>query len=578
MKKVFLTLSLMLALLFFASCGGSSKNDNSTGDTEPSDTEPSGDTGTNTDPADSGSESECGNRNVDEGEVCDGNAKACNEINPNYAGFASCKADCTGWDESTCTGNGNDSGDTNPGGDTGADTGADSGDDTGENTGYTCDDIASNTGTATGSETVGTPVDTDFKRFVADDNPYNPAFVTVDDLDNDGHLDMIVCQYGPSSNLKMTGRIDIYWGTGKINQWTRQQLNICGDIKFPHPVKVADLNGDGIKDIVVPGGFLACSANPLSGGNCGVLFWLEGTGNKNQWKRHDIVKMGYDHFFFDVSLVDIDGDGIDDILTNAELKTAALIGSGTQDEKLMWFKGTKTPDRFDTTPTIISDGNGGPFPRFVDINGDGKKDIALAQYFNDKISENGSFIWFEQTNDINNWTKHIIDNESGESFMLEIIDDLCGDGVRRAVGVNHVNTTDNKNGPKEGVFVFDIPSDPTQKWPKKDIATDIKSRKSPMTGPQAAPGLFGYGDITGNGLIDLVVSGDGDSRVFWFEQTESCNFVQHTLDGKVESSVGSTPFGQAGGMKIVDLDGDGKNEIIVTTYESSKLYIYQYNK
>lgn len=582
MKKVFLTLPLLvLALLFFASCGGDSTTETQVGDTESSDTEKPGNTDTNTDTTDSGSDSECGNNIVEDGEICDGDAKACNEINPNYAGFASCKADCTGYDESTCTGNGNDSGDTNPGGDTGTDTGADTDANTGENTGYTCEDIASNTGTATGSEDVATPVDTDFKRFVADSNPMNPAFVTVDDLDEDGKLDMIVCQYGASTNLSMTGRIDIYWGTGKVNQWTRQQLNICGDIKFPHPVKVADLNGDGIKDIVVPGGFLACSANPMAGGDCGVLFWLEGTGNKNQWKRHDIVKMGYDHFFFDVSLVDIDGDGIDDILTNAELKTAGVLGiGGSQDEKLMWFKGTKTPDRFDTTPTIISDGNGGPFPKFVDINGDGKKDIALAQYFNDNIATEGSFLWFEQVDAKNNqWTKHIIDNESGESFMLEIIDDLCGDGVRRAVGVNHVNTTDNKNGPKEGVFIFDIPANPTQPWPKRNVATDIKSRKSPMTGPQAAPGLFGYGDITGNGLIDLVVSGDGDSRVFWFEQTESCNFVQHTLDGKAGASINSSgSFGQAGGMKIVDLDGDGKNEVIVTLYEDNKLYIYKYNK
>ena len=546
MKKMFWTMPLMiLALMFMASCGGSDKKPVTPDqpDTEAVDT----DTDTDTD---SGS-TNCGNRIVDEGEVCDGGAKDCKEINPNYTGFAYCKADCTGYDESTCTGGQNpdpaDSGDTTPG---------------------------DNTDSDTGDTTPGPVGDIEFERITADDNPYNPAFVTVDDLDEDGHLDMIVCQYGPSTNLQMKGRIDIYWGTGILNQWTREELNIGGDIKFPHPVKVADLNGDGVKDIVVPGGFLACSANPLVG-NCGTLFWLEGiAGQKNKWTRHDLITKN-DHFFFDVSIVDIDGDGIDDILTNAELKTASLFGSGDQDEQLMWFKGTDTADRFETTPRVIADGNGGPFPRFVDINGDGKKDIALAQYFNDNITTEGSFLWFEQTNDINNWTKHIIDNESGESFMLEVIDDLCGDGVRRAVGVNHVNTSDNPSGPKEGVFVFDIPENPTEKWPKKNISSGIQSRKSPSTAPQGAPGLFGYGDITGNGLTDLVVSGDGDSRVFWFEQTSSCNFVQHVLDGEVEASVGSTPFGQAGGMKIVDLDGDGKNEIIVTTYESSKLYIYK---
>ena len=542
MKKVFLALSLMLALLFFAGCGGSSKNDNSTGDTESSDTEPSGDTGTNTDPADSGSESECGNRNVDEGEVCDGNAKDCVEINPNYTGFAYCKTDCTGWDETTCVGN--DSGDTTPGGDTEPDTGADSGN----------DDIVGEI-----------PVDTNFIRITADDNPNKPAFVTVGDIDQDGYLDMVVAQYGGG----LSGNYDIYWGNGKLNQWTKETLNIGGNngISFPHPVKIADVNGDGINDIVSPSGFLACLVN------CGNIFWLEGTGTRNQWTKHEIVTDN-DHFFFDLSLVDIDGDGINDILTNASQK--AKIGGG-QDEKLMWFKGTTTADRFEKTANVISSGNGGPFPRFVDINGDGKKDIALAQFFNNNISTEGSFIWFEQI-DTENWTKHIIDNESGESFMLEIIDNLYNDGVRRAVGVNHVNSTANKNGPKEGVFIFDIPEDPTQPWPKKDISTDIKSR-NPLMGNQAAPGLFGYGDITGNGLIDLVVSGDGDSRVFWFEQNPAGTFTQRTLDGEAgASSSSSDPFGEAGGMQIVDLDGDGRNEIIVTTYEGNKLYIYKYTK
>ena len=550
MKKLFLTLPfLLLAILFFAGCGSDSNTETTTGDKDSSDTEKPGktdtDTDTNTDTTDSGSAQECGNNIVDDGEICDGNPKECKEINPNYAGFASCKADCTGWDESTCTGN--DSGDTNPGGDTGTDTGADTSDDS----------------------PYETPVDTNFKRYIADDDPNKPAFVTVDDLDGDGYKDMIVAQYGPS----LSGNYDIYWGTGKLDQWTKETLNIGGDngISFPHPVKVADVNGDGIKDIVSPSGFLACVVN------CGNIFWLEGTGTRNQWTKHEIVKDN-DHFFFDVSLVDIDGDGIDDILTNASQK--AKIGGG-QDEKLMWFKGTNTADRFEKTATVISSGNGGPFPRFVDINGDDKKDIAVAQFFNNNISTEGSFIWFEQIDVKNNeWTKHIIDNESGEGFMLEIIDDLYGDGVRRAVGVNHVNSADNASGPKEGVFIFDIPEDPTLPWTKKNIATDIKSRGSGFLGManQAAPGLFGYGDITGNGLIDFVVSGDGDSRVFWFEQNPAGTFTQHTLDGVAGASNGAGSFGQAGGMQIVDLDGDGKNEIIVTIYEGNKLYIYKYNK
>ena len=561
MKKRLLTFSLLiLALAFIVSCGDSKKtNDNSdTTADEPTDTTDATDPTDPTEPTDTVLVN-CGNHELDEGEVCDGNATECSTIDSGYTGgYAICNADCKGWNVSDCQGtpvNPEPTDPTNP---------TDPTDPTNPTEPTNPTDPTDPT-EPTEEITGEIPVDTNFIRITADDNPNKPAFVTVGDIDKDGKLDMVVAQYGPS----LSGNYDIYWGTGKLNQWTKETLNIGGDngISFPHPVKIADVNGDGINDIVSPSGFLACLTN------CGNIFWLEGTGTRNQWTKHEIIKNN-DHFFFDVSLVDIDGDGIDDILTNASQKKTL----GGQDERLMWLKGTDTADKFEKTARVISSGNGGPFPRFVDLNGDGKKDIALAQFFNSDITKNGSFIWFEQI-DTENWTKHIIDSESGESFMLEIIDDLYGDGVRRAVGVNHVNSADNANGPKEGVFVFDIPEDPTQPWTKTNIATDIKSRKSPMMGNQAAPGLFGYGDITGNGLIDLVVSGDGDSRVFWFEQNPAGTFTQHTLDGVAGASVNSAgSFGQAGGMQIVDLDGDGKNEIIVTLYEDSKLYIYKYNK
>lgn len=536
MKKTFLTIPLLiLALVFVVSCSDDSKESDSTDTTD--NTEPT-DTTTDTDPTDS-----------------------TNPTNPTEPTNPTDPTDPTNPTEPTePTDPTNPTDPTDPTNPT----------DPTEPTNPTDPTEPTN---PTDPEDIGgeIPVDTNFRRFTADNDPNKPAFVTVDDLDEDGLPDMIVAQYGPVS--KFSGNYDIYWGTGKLDQWTKETLNIGGNngISFPHPVKVADINGDGIKDIVSPSGFLACLVN------CGNIFWLEGTGTRNQWTKHEIVKNN-DHFFFDVSLVDIDGDGVDDILTNASQKKTVSLGNG-QDERLMWFKGSnETADRFEKTARVISSGNGGPFPRFVDLNGDGKKDIALAQYFNSNITTNGSFIWFEQTDNIENWTKHIIDNESGESFMLEIIDDLYGDGVRRAVGVNHVNTTDTPNGPKEGVFIFDIPADPTQPWTKKNIATDIKSR-NPLTGNQAAPGLFGYGDITGNGLIDLVVSGDGDSRVFWFEQNPAGTFTQHTLDGEAGATVNAADsFGQAGGMQIVDLDGDGKNEIIVTLYEGNKIYIYKYNK
>ena len=100
MKKVFTLFSLLVLLLFVVvSCGGSEKKQVKPDD--PTDPEVV-DTDTDTEPTDTASESNCGNRIVDEGESCDGNPVECSEINPAYTGYASCKADCAGWDISTC--------------------------------------------------------------------------------------------------------------------------------------------------------------------------------------------------------------------------------------------------------------------------------------------------------------------------------------------------------------------------------------------------------------------------------------------------------------------------------------------
>ena len=104
MKKTFsLFLILLIASLFLASCGGSERKPVKPSD--PSDTETVDDTDpTDTDPTDT--ISNCGNHELEAGEVCDGNAMECNTIDPSYTGgIATCNADCSGWDMSDCLGN-----------------------------------------------------------------------------------------------------------------------------------------------------------------------------------------------------------------------------------------------------------------------------------------------------------------------------------------------------------------------------------------------------------------------------------------------------------------------------------------
>ena len=116
------------------------------------------------------------------------------------------------------------------------------------------------------------------------------------------------------------------------------------------------------------------------------------------------------------------------------------------------------------------------------------------------------------------------------------------------------------------MFLFEIPEDPTRAWDKTLISEGIESRPGNMFSPQAAPGIFGPGDMDNDGDIDVVVSGDGDPNVYWLEQIANNQFETHVLE---------EGLGQAGAMQISDLDGDGKNETLVSSYEQNALYLYQ---
>jgi hypothetical protein len=388
-----------------------------------------------------------------------------------------------------------------------------------------------------------------FAAHTIDGDADGPAYVAVGNLDGDAALEVVVSHLG-KAGFPPTGSLRIYDRGIDLDDWTSATID---DVRFPGQPTLADVDADADLDVILPSGFLVCA---IAGQPCGALGWYEHDGDA--WVRHDLIE-GSASFYHHVVVIDLDGDGRDDLVTGAEQKA---FPTGTDQATLQWLAGTDGEDRFATTPQTIASG-GGSFPEVLDVDGDGDLDVSSAEFF----VSGGSFAWFERDGDT--WTRHAIDGDSGPSMMLRAVDDLYGDGVRRWVGSNHSNTAKQPPDPwPSAVTVFTPGADLDATWAKVTISEGIVSRAGSGFAPMAAPGIFGTGDLDDDGDVDVLVSGDGDARVLWLEQTAPGTFATHTL---------AEPMGQAGGVTIVDLDGDGAHEAIVTAYEEDLVRVYTHD-
>lgn len=195
------------------------------------------------------------------------------------------------------------------------------------------------------------------------------------------------------------GRADLLEKTGWWEQpsslegdpeWTRHEFAFS---KGPGGAQMFayDVNGDGLNDVITS---LAAHAYGLS--------WFEQVkqGGAIAFKEHVIMGARHSDSPYGVKfselhaldLVDMDGDGLKDIVTGKRFWSHGLLGDPDRNDEavLYWFQLQRTPDGVDWVPRLISKQSGvGTQVVAGDVNADGRPDVVVG-------NKKGVFVHLQQ--------------------------------------------------------------------------------------------------------------------------------------------------------------------------------------
>ena len=376
------------------------------------------------------------------------------------------------------------------------------------------------------------------------------------DLDRDGDLDLVVA--GVDGGV---GYVSWYSNNGGAGtSWTLRDL--VASLAGAHDAHVADVNGDGLLDVVaaaydadkvvwflndgeitVPGywtayevqagfdGAICVASGDIDGDGdldlvagaylAGDLYWFandDGVGTA--WVEHEVI--AYLDGVYSVQPVDMDADG-----------TLDLLATGRLSDQVTWLENEETWWRAHDVATL----DGARSAVAVDFDGEGDLDVLAAAEFADQVA----------------WWPNRTTHRTASFPAAEVVDDATEDvqtlaaaDMDRDGSLDIVTGTRNESSAPDIIVWRQLPGG----WSPVVVDTDFNGAVTVR-----------LADVNRDGALDIVSYAIYSQEVSWFENVGPTTYLEHPI----------ASVGQSGEVDVADLDCDGDLDVVAIAFYTDHL-------